>query len=269
MSAPLELNPTPAKRHKFRNMLTREGGLIESEQVNKIIEETTQSRLPLASTEFIDSSDNGPQTLIYDGEFLSSSPTEKCSTLGNTESVPTGIETFDLLSFDADDSPRSELLQGEDEARTLFNEPFDLLSSPPDQFPRADSTDTDTKLDTSSLHAPSTSPSLLDFTSESPDVLEPTFQSQATSELEGLQLEFATPDSRKKSNLPNGKEHTLELDVQHVNDVSPEEMVIQEGEFNDPGQIKKFTPVDPELADRAFRKFSEGLKSEKRHILDK
>lgn len=289
VSPPLELNPIPAKRTKFRNMLTRDGGLIEHEEVREILERKNRHFQRVESLDFwgdinptiVPISNNNVELLNFDQH----PPTFN----SNNEIVQTVTARHDLESLDFAPEKitfptHSELLQPAGSCSLAHLSNNKVVSS--SRVPSTPSTQSSPMITINShpataaniyddpiasLVAPLESTSLLldlEVSSDTPhtptsSVVDDlmglmTFQSCSLEELAGLNFQ-------ERTRIQTNPDVTL-VDSRQLEapDYRPEEAIVFQGRLSRRvPQQNVANLIDPDSTDRAFQKFSQGMKSRK------
>lgn len=286
-SPPLELNPVPTKRTKFRDILTPNGQLIENEEATGTIAERNRAE---RSVELLDLSSDRIEfgSRIF---FTSKKPniSEQVDfdefpgiTLTNTNTLHDKFSdsavTSDLFDFQTAESPATNNTSYTE--LTPSDHSFSTAPTPPTLRSLGDRAHLEFQLKAkhvehvavpvpSSLEPKIETHCLLDIdvnfdnspSGEQEDLTSLNINSQSLEDLIGLNFEeSAVPVTLSNRNVSGRDEPALE-------DLFTEAIVFQDRRsrlqtFD--SKIKTLaTPVDPDLADRAFRVFSQGIRSQK------
>lgn len=265
-SPPLQLHPEPPKRIKFRNMLTRGGGLIGNEEVEKIIEKNRRcTEPPELSTE---QQTMSGATEPFNFKQLSRPPAK----------VQQG---FELLSFGLEDpleTASSQLIPNPTSTSSLSPKLHSFSPNIASSLSTLSISSSPGKLQGTEIH-PHIENSGTPFASYLPlkKNAAPLLDLDAMPELHG---EFSEPRlSFQSSTLDDLSDLRFDLplaelsagavciaDDMEESDSGDEAIVFQGSDSHRPTsdssaiKLKPVAIVDPEVVDRAFRVFSQGLK---------
>jgi hypothetical protein len=275
VSPPPEFNPPPVKRKKFRNMLTRNGGLLGSEQVEVILSNIEKGETPEnaigelltfgreegmqnGNVELLtfEESENGetgqPGDLLIDTDSIDTTEIPPSSTHTDLASISFPSPTFTPFPTPSTHQAISNLI-------SMAQKSTDVSSNI--------SADT-SLLDIDKHTAISDLASLVDLVTpqETPsgafgDLAGLAMSCELVTALDGLDFQPLIPiqDESRENPFDSLAANMNDFNISSLNNAfsTPDEVV-----FKGRKSRKSSADVDPVIADRAFRMFSIGVKSQ-------
>jgi len=290
VSPPPEFNPVPPKRIKFRNMLTRDGGVLGDEEIQKMAEEMKQRKKGLAALLDLSEANSlespaffhpSQTTVPFISPEISAELNELSIALSiDAASASQSAQLLDFDSFNPTNSSTSQSLEPGLSPATILelSQPISPLEPAPAPLMPCSAE----RVDLSMLVATQPLSSTLLLVSPPPPLTAPrpctpsllnleennTITTGSLTDLAPLALPF---ESTSVSDLTGidfteiTRPTTSTTEATLIEDVPPHEVVFQgrnsRKSHPETGSKKEKVVIDPTIAERAFGKFSLGIRA--------